>query len=336
MLVISGDIGGTSTRMQFTEFTAANDMKIIANIHYSNNNYGSFADIITAFFQETKMSIDKIAGACFGVAGPVVKGKVNITNLPWVINTRDIKNQLKLDKVELINDFASIGHGLEILQPKDMLTLQVGKPRPNGIRAYIGAGTGLGVGFMTCYQGQYLIHSTEGGHIDFAPTDDLQIELLRYMRKKYHRVSFERLLSGQGLINIYAFVRDNKIFGEEENPNLRFLIKSSKHIDVAATIAEYAIKHKDIMAMRALNIFIGIYGSAVGNLALTTLPFAGLYVVSGIAPKLLKEIEKGNFYKSFLDKGRMSHIIKDVPLHIVLYQDVGLQGTAICAKKLVG
>ena len=334
MIVFSGDVGGTSTRMQFTEFTTANEIKIIANIHYNNTDYSDFLDIIDAFFTATKIKVDQIASVCFGVAGPVIKGKVNVTNLPWVISTQDIKNKLKLDKVELINDFAAIGHGIEVLKPKDLLTLQTGKPRLDSVQAYIGAGTGLGVGFMTCHQGKYLIHSTEGGHIDFAPTNETQLDLLKYMRKKYHRVSFERILSGQGLTNIYSFVRDNKIFGEEENSNLRFLMNRDKNIDIAATIAEYAIKRKDIMALRALDIFISIYGSAVGNLALTTLPFGGLYVVGGIAPKLLTQIKKGNFFKAFIDKGRMSHLIKDVPLHIVLYEDVGLQGTAICARKL--
>jgi len=334
MIVFSGDVGGTHTRMQLTEFTVADKMKIIANLHYKNKNYSHFTDIIDAFFLETKITVGAITSACFAVAGPVINERVNVTNLPWVISTEEIKNKLKIAKVELINDFMAIGYGLEILKPEDLLTLQPGKPRVGDIMAYLGAGTGLGVGFMSCCRGEYFVHSTEGGHVDFAPTDDTQIDLLKYLRKKYHRVSFERILSGQGLMNIYRFVRDNKIFGEEENPDLGFLVERSKDADIAAAIAEYAIKHNDIMAMRALDIFIRVYGSAAGNLALTALPFGGLYVVGGIAPKLLDQIQKGGFLEAFSDKGRMSWLLKDIPLHIVLYEDVGLQGAAMHAKKI--
>jgi glucokinase len=334
MVVFSGDVGGTRTRMQLTEFSATDKMKVVANVHYDNSGYSSFLDIVDAFFAETKISADNVASACFGIAGPVIKEKVNVTNLPWIISAKDIKKRLKLDKVELINDFASIGYGLEVLTPKDMLTLQSGKPRADAIKAYVGAGTGLGVGFVTCHRDEYLVHSTEGGHIDFAPTDAIQVELLKYLRKKYHRVSFERVLSGQGLANIYYFVRDNKVFGEAENADLRFLISSKKNTDIAATITKYAIELKDIMAMRALDIFIRVYGAAVGNLALTTLPYGGLYIVGGIAPKLLPQIEHGGFLDAYSDKGRMSGLLKAIPLHVVLYEDVGLQGAAVRAKKL--
>ncbi|CAL7960989.1 Glucokinase [Gammaproteobacteria bacterium] len=334
MLVLSGDIGGTRTRMQLTEFTASNVMKAIAVVRYNNSDHSSFIDIINNFFMEAKIKPSEIVSACFGVAGPVANGKVNLTNLPWIIDTNDIKHALKVDKVELINDFMAIGYGISVLKPEDLLTLQVGKSHEDGIKAYIGAGTGLGVGFMTCRQGTCLLHSTEGGHVDFAPTDDTQLDLLKYLRKKYHRVSFERVLSGMGLVNIYYFVRDNKIFGEEENLELCSLIKSGSNVDVAAVVAEYAIKHKDIMAIRALDIFMRIYGAAVGNLALTTLPFGGLYVVGGIAPKLLTQIKKGSFLEAFADKGRMSALLKGIPLHIVLYEDIGLQGAAVCARKI--
>lgn len=187
---------------------------------------------------------------------------------------------------------------------------------------------------MTCHKGSYSAYPTEGGHIDFAPDDEIQMELLKFLHKKHHRVSIERVLSGPGLVNIYHFVRAHRLFGEKENPKLRFLIESDNEIDIAATTSEYAVKHKDIMASRALHIFVSVYGSAVGNLALTTLPFGGLYIVVGIAPKLLSQIKSATFIEAFGDKGRMSNLIKNVPLHVVLYPDVGLQGAAIYARKL--
>lgn len=335
MLVLSGDIGGTHTRLQITEFTAANAIKALAIKRYNNSGYSNLLDIIETFLVATKLNKNDLTSVCFGVAGPVINGRVNVTNLPWIIDEVDLKHELKVDKIALINDFAAIGYGIGTLKPEDLLTLQVGKRLEDGIKAYIGAGTGLGIGFITCYQGTCICHSTEGGHVDFAPTDNTQLELLKYLRKKYHRVSFERVLSGMGLTNIYNFVRDNRIFGEEENAELRFLIKSNNSADIAALVAEYAIKHKDIMAMRALDIFVRIYGAAVGNLALTTLPFGGLYVVGGIAPKLLEQIKKGGFLEAFADKGRMSDLLKRVPLHIVLNEDTGLLGAAVFAHNMV-
>jgi len=174
MLVLSGDIGGTHTRVQFTEFTASNAMKVIAIARYNNNEHSSFIDIVDDFFIEAKIERSEIVSACFGAAGPVINGKVNVTNLPWIIDTNDLKQALKIDKVEVINDFMAIGYGIEVLKPENLLTLQAGKPQEDGIKAYIGAGTGLGVGFMTYHQGTCLFHSTEGGHVDFAPTDDMQ------------------------------------------------------------------------------------------------------------------------------------------------------------------
>ncbi|MEI8055230.1 MAG: glucokinase [bacterium] len=323
MLVLSGDIGGTHTRLRLADTI----------VRYNNSDYSSFLDIVNNFFTKVKVKHGEVASACFGIAGPIIDNKVSLTNLSWLIDANDIGRAFKIDKVELINDFMAIGYGISVLKPEDLLTLQIGKPCKDGIRAYIGAGTGLGVGFMTYHQAACLLHPTEGGHIDFAPADDTQLALLKYLRKKYHRVSFERVLSGAGLANIYYFVRDSKIFGEEENPELYLLIKSDSNVDMAAIVAEYAIKHKDIMAMRALDIFMRIYGAAVGNLALTTLPFGGLYVVGGIALKLLTQIKRDGFLEAFADKGRVSALLNDIPLHIVLNEDIGLQGATVRATS---
>jgi glucokinase len=335
MIVLSGDIGGTSTRMQLTEFTTDNQIKNIKTCRYNNNEHHSFTAIIDDFLASINSDQTEIKSVCFGVAGPIVNEEVKFTNLPWVIKAADIRDRVRLDRVALINDFVAIGYGLETLQPQDLLTLQPGEYCDGGVRAYIGAGTGLGIGFMTCHHGgSYDAYPTEGGHIDFAPDNEIQIDLLKFLRKKHHRVSIERVLSGPGLVSIYRFVRANRLFGEKENPKLRFLIESDNKIDIAATISEYAVEHKDIMASRALDIFVSVYGSAVGNLALTTLPFGGLYIVGGIAPKLLSQIKSTVFLAAFSDKGRMSNLIKRVPLHVVLSPDVGLHGAAIYARKL--
>lgn len=334
MIVLASDIGGTHSRMQIVEFLNGK-MQIIKVAHYLNSNYASLVDVIDAFLAEQSIDRGQIESACVGVPGPIVNGMVKFTNIPWVINVDDIKSKLQIDKAALINDFSAIGYGLETLQTNDLHIIQDVKPREGAIKAFIGAGTGLGVGFMSQKNGYYNVYPTEGGHVDFAPTDDIQIELLKYLRKKYHRVSFERVLSGQGLINIYHFVRDNRIFGEEENTSLRFIIESKKKgTDIAAAVSEYAIKHKDIMALRAMDIFIRVYGAAVGNLALSTLPYAGLYIVGGIAPKLISQLENGVFMEMFHDKGRVSSLFKDIPLCIVKNTDVGLNGAAVFARRI--
>jgi glucokinase len=334
MTVLSGDIGGTTTRLQLTNFTDTGDITVLKRTHYSNHDYVNLVDIIDAFFKQDGLGSINITGACFDVAGPIVDGMVvKLTNLPWTIKTDEIRNKLKIDNVTLINDFAAIGYGIDTLQSKDLFVLQQKEPRVGGLKAYLGAGTGLGVGFITYNQGIPRVYPTEGGHIDFAPTDDIQIELLKFLRQKYHRVSFERVLSGPGLVNIYQFVRSYRGFSEKENKDLNLLVDGKEHFDIAAAIAEYAIEHSDPLAIQALNIFIRIYAAATGNLALTSLPFGGLYIVGGIAPKLLSLINSTLFFDAFGDKGRMSDLIKSIPIYVVLYTDVGLRGAAWYANN---
>lgn len=333
MIILSGDIGGTKTRLKLTKFEENGKARALKQDKFINNDYSSFIEVIDNFLNGTDT---KVEAACFGVAGPIINDSVRFTNLSWAVSANDIKNKFNSDKVALLNDFAAIGYGLETLKEEDISTLQTGKPVKDAIIAYTGAGTGLGVGFITRCQENYKVHSTEGGHVDFAPTNEVQIELLKFLRKKHHRVCNERLLSGQGLINIYSFVRSqNGSYDKTSSELNRIIDEGHDNIDVAATIAEYATKRNANMAKRALSIFIRIYGTVVGNLALSTLPFGGLYIVGGIAPKLLTQIKEWGFLEEFQDKGRMTGLVKDIPLHVVLCTDVGLQGAALYAKKFL-
>jgi glucokinase len=272
---------------------------------------------------------------CFGVAGPVVNGGVKFSNLSWVVDAEDLKRQFTLDKVTLLNDFTAIGYGIQALRAEDLVTLQVGKLAPYGIKAYLGAGTGLGMGFVTYDDsGAFQVYPTEGGRIDFTPTDDEQIELLKFLHEKWQHVSFERVLSRQGLVNIYHYVQANKKDNEKENLKLSALLDDCQHIDVADVIVKYAIEYCDPMALKTLNIFIRIYGAAIGNLALMTLSFAGLYIVGGIAPTLLPVMKNGVFFEAFSDKGRMANLIKDIPLYLVSNTDIGLNGATLYAKNM--
>lgn len=331
MLVLSGDIGGTSTRLQLTEFNDAHS-KRLAREHYANHNHTSLNEIIAEFLAKYQVDLNQLTSACFAVAGPIIQGTVKFTNLPWFVDEAQLQQQLQLAKVKLINDFQAIGYGIVSLAPEDKYLLQHGEPQAHAPIAIIGAGTGLGVGIMNWQGERYDVIPTEGGHVDFAPVDEMQINLLKYLLKKLHRVSVERLVSGQGIENIYNFVRDNPIYGEQENPKLRLALHTSS--DSAAHISEYATVHQDPMAMRALRLFVKIYGAAAGNLALTTLPYGGLYIVGGIAPKLLPQLTDGRFMKAYSDKGRMSNLLGSIPIHIVLDTHIGLLGAANYATLL--
>ena len=325
MYILSGDIGGTKARFQFSKYE---DGKLICigMKRYASKDYHDILIFITKFMEEIGESITRIDAACFAVAGPILAGRVQLTNLPWGIDEAEVSKALNIKKVRLLNDFCASGYGIEALTHEQLYTLQFGKLQEHAPKAIIGAGTGLGVAVMHWVNKGYSVMSTEGGHVDFAPTDDIQMELLGYLRKKYHRVSAERVLSGQGLVNIYRFVRDHPVLNEEENPDLRYEITVS---DAAAAIYKFATENKDPLAIRALTIFTQVYAAQVGNLALTVLPFGGLYIAGGIAPKILNQLKSDIFNERYFDKGRMSQLLTHVPLHVVLDSSVELKGAAM-------
>lgn len=329
--VLSGDIGGTSTRLQLTQFAGDHNYTILAQEKYQSDSASTLLHLIETFLSSYQIDVTALYSACFAVAGPIVEGKVKFTNLPWQVSDQALKALLQTSRVKLINDFQAIGYGIETLKPEQITCLQKGQSKPGAPMALVGAGTGLGVGILYRDGNSYDVTPTEGGHVDFAPTTDTQIALLNYLRRKYHRVSVERLVSGQGLENIYRFVRDNPVYGETENEALHYAVHTSH--DIAAAISHFATEKQDPMAMRALEIFIDIYGATAGNLALTTLPFGGLYVVGGIAPKLLPQIRQGRFLEHFCDKGRMSTLLTTIPVNVVLDTNIGLQGAANFAAK---
>jgi len=325
MYILSGDIGGTKARFQFSSYQNGK-LTCIGMKRYASKDYHDILIFIKKFMDEIGESITRIDAACFAVAGPILQGRVQLTNLPWGIDEAEVSAALNIKKVRLLNDFCASGYGIEALTHDQLHTLHSGQPHKHAPKAIIGAGTGLGVAVMNWTGKGYTVLSTEGGHVDFAPTDDLQMELLAFLRKKYPRVSAERVLSGQGLVNIYRFVRDHPVLNEEENPDLRYEITTS---DSAAVIYKFATEHKDPLAIRALTIFTQVYAAQVGNLALTVLPFGGLYIAGGIAPKILNQLKSETFRERYFDKGRMSQLLTHVPLHVVLDPGVELKGAAM-------
>lgn len=326
MLILAGDVGGTSTRLRLTRFISDKLFQIVGEEIFFNDQFVSFTEIVALFLKQQLTLPAQVNATCFAAAGPIIEGSVKFTNLPWFVSEAELSQVLKLQNVTLINDFEAIGYGIDTLDIKDYEVLQVGETNFKRPRAMIGAGTGLGVAISIPEGNGFRVMPTEGGHVDFAPTEEMQIKLLQYLKKKWHRVSVERLLSGQGILNIYSFVRQNPLFSEVEHPTLKRLLFTKEN--APQNITEYAIQHHDPLAMRTLDLFIGIYGAAAGNLALTTLPFAGLYIVGGIAPKLLTQFLDGRFLNAFSDKGRMSNLLKTIPIYLVTNTQVGLQGAA--------
>lgn len=327
---LSGDIGGSKTRLQLTHFSKNEKLAIVAKAEYENHQFLRFTDIVNDFLKTQSTTID---AACFALAGPIANGTVQLTNLPWHLSENELKTSLKIQSVKFINDFEAIGYGAPILENEDYFTLQNSSPQKNALQAIIGAGTGLGVALIYHDEQRTHVLPTEGGHVDFAPSDTLQENLLLFLRKKFHRVSNERIVSGKGIENIYRYLVSTSEYRERENEELKHLSHFSN--DFAADISRFATEHHDPIALHTLDTFVRCYGAITGNLALTTLPFGGLYIAGGIAPKLLPQLQDGRFMQAFLDKGRMSELLRNVPIKIILNTSVGLIGAAYYAAHLV-
>ena len=263
-------------------------------------------------------------------------------HLAWFLDTNRLTQELGILSISLINDFAAVGYGIFGLTKQDLLTLQVGKYQPAAPMAVIGAGTGLGQGFLIKQENQYQVFPSEGGHADFAPRNELEFQLLKYLVDKHNiqRVSVERVVSGLGITSIYQFLRDRKI--ATESPEIAQAVrtweqeagKAEKTIDPGAFIGSAALEKSDRLSEQTMQLFVEAYGAEAGNLALKLLPYGGLYIAGGIAPKILPLMQNGSFLTNFTQKGRMGSLLEEIPVHIILNQQVGLIGAALSASRL--
>ena len=338
MHILSGDIGGTNTRLEVS-FLENGKAESIVIRKYKGASCNCLSDVIDTCLKEIDL-VGKIDSACLAVAGFVSDGEVEVTNLPWTVLEQYLSEGLGIakDKVKVINDFEAIGYGIESLdKKKDIVTIQKGKRDDDTLSAIVGAGTGLGMCLVSYDKDHNLrVFKTEGGHVDFAPVDDEQVELFKFMRKTFHRVSPERFCSGYGIYNIYKYVVKHPLYNQPECMNLRRELFSVSDSDKAAVVVKYAVvEHEEPSALRTIDLFLSIYGSIAGNLALTSLPFRGLYIAGGIAPRLIEQIKQSQFLEKFRDKGRMSNMMKDFPVHIIMNTDVGLIGARTYAANLV-
>ncbi len=325
-VILSGDIGGTKTYLGLFTFKDARPVPL-REASFTNSQFHGPLEVIEEFLK--KDSARKIDSAAFGVAGPVAEGRPKMTTLPWVVDAAEIAGRLGIKKAGVINDLVATAWGVDLLTEEDILTLQEGNPEP-GNAALIAAGTGLGEALLY-WDGSSLIPvASEAGHADFAPRDPLEIELLRYLIGLYGHVSYERVLSGRGLEDIYNFFKD-KSGGDEPG----YLKKRFKEEGVAPVVSDEAMNGADNNCKRALSLFLSIYGAEAGNLALRSLSAGGLYVGGGIAVRILEAFkEKDVFIGSFLKKGRLKNFLSRVPVRVILNDKTGLLGAARYAARL--
>lgn len=327
--ILAGDIGGTKTILG-TAYLKDRTIFWTHKRRFESSKYSSLDEIIADFFSEVSLIPTNMVAA-LGIAGPVNNGKVETTNLPWHIDASKLKAKLGLKEIILINDFTAIGHGIPHLKQDDLQTLNLGCRNSSGPIAIIGAGTGLGQGLALYCESEkkYIVLASEGGHCNFSPTNDEEIGLLKYLMEKYEHVSIEKILSGHGLVNIYDYLIQSG-FAERSFETT----KKMEEGNPSAIISSLALNGKDENCIKAIDMFVSIYGAEAGNLALKILPSGGLYIGGGMAPKMLDKITDGTFIKALLNKGRLSQFLKNIPVNIILNDEVGLIGAAARGSEI--
>lgn len=313
-MILAGDIGGTKTHLALFE-----NGKIVAEEKFASQEHKGLSEIVNIFLN--KKSVKK---ACFGIAGPIQNGKCQATNLPWVIESEELIQELKTNHVFLINDLEANAYGIKALPEDQFFTINEGSPHIFGNQALISAGTGLGEAGLYWNGKEHHPFACEGGHADFAPRNEIEMELLRYLRKKFKHVSYERILSGAGIVNLYQFLVELRL----EKGSIDF-----EGEDPARIITQRALKKECRACVRALRWFVSIYGAEAGNLALKILAIGGVYIGGGIAPKILPALKEKDFLDSFVEKGRFSSLLSQIPIKVILNENTALLGAERYAQE---
>ncbi len=322
------DIGGTNTRL-YLFADAREPAEPLAAQTFPSQQYDSLEEILQTF---TVDSGHRVTQAIFGVAGPVIAGKVEVTNLPWVIEAASLRRQLGIERVALMNDLEMAAYALPFLKPSDLITLNPGQPVEHGTMAMIAPGTGLGEAFLSYGPGGFTAHPSEGGHASFAPRDDVQMQLLRFLFARFEHVSFERVCSGIGIPNLYHFFRHCGQVPYDE-PLAAQVEQAS---DPTPIIVEKAVQTPSDcpLCVQVVNAFVDILGAAAGNLALKVAATGGVFIGGGIAPRITGYLEKNHFMSAFTAKGRMRDFLRTIPVHVVLKPEVAVFGATCYALHI--
>ena len=319
-MILAGDIGGTNARLAYFDVVKGKFSLVSVTI-FPSRNFASL-DEIAAKFVDTMGVVPDVA--CFGIAGPVLNGRVETSNLPWVIEASKMSREIGVKNVLLINDLEATGWGISALDEKDLVTLNTGTGVV-GNQAVIAAGTGLGEAGLHWDGRQHHVFACEGGHTDFAPRNELEMDLLHYLTVQFGHVSYERVFSGPGLVNVFHFLRDT---GRGSEP--KWLTDEMHETEPAAAISRAALEGKCPLCEQTVDIFVSIYGAEAGNLGLKMLATGGVFLAGGIAPKLLPKLSEPFFMQAFLDKGRMRPLLEAMPVHVITNDKIALLGAAQC------
>ena len=320
-MILAGDIGGTNARLAY--FQPQNGhLRLISERIFPSREYKELGEIVSKFLED---SATRPEVACFGIAGPVHNGRVETSNLPWIVEQSRLAKQIQLPATLLINDLEANAWGIGALSPQDLVPLHR-VSQSVGNQAVIAPGTGLGEAGLFWNGSQHEVFACEGGHVDFGPQGDLQIELLRFLASRYEHVSYERILSGPGLVNVYEFLRE-KGCGDEP---AGFAVQLAQG-DPAAAISHAAVDSTNGLAEQALDLWISVYGAEAGNLALKAMATGGIFLGGGISPKILPKLTGSLFMRAFLDKGRLRPLLEGIPVQIITNDKAGLLGAARCA-----
>jgi|YNPBryantNP2012_1023418.scaffolds.fasta_scaffold00262_14 glucokinase len=321
-MLLAGDVGGTKTRLAVFDPQKGPRAPLFDST-FPSAGYPSLEALVAGFLAGIDVPVER---ASLGVPGPVVDGRAEITNLPWVVDEEQMRQTLGLDSVSLLNDLVATAYAIPFLEPGDLYTLNEGRRDRRGVIAVIAPGTGLGEGFLTWDGDRYQPHPSEGGHASFGPTSDIEVGLLRYLMERFGHVSYERVASGLGLPNIYDYLKES---GYAEEPSwLAERLAGAR--DRAPVIVEAAFDRERPCELCAatLDLFVSILGNEAANLALKVLATGGVYLAGGIPPRILPALTTGRFLRAFLSKGRFADLMARIPLHVVLHPAVALLGAA--------
>jgi glucokinase len=322
-MILAGDLGGTKTLLAIAENTGTAP-SIIFEKRYASREYGDFSSLLRPFLEEAGAT-GKIDRSCLAVAGPVENNRSKVTYLPWLIDGNALAREFGIDCVMLTNDFAAAARGVEALTPADLVTVQAGSPIEQGIRVVVGAGTGLGVAALVRRNGGWDVIAGEGGHVGFAPADEEQVELWRFLRQRSGVVSAERILSGAGLVEIYRFLRARHGGTDVPDP--------LRAKDPAAAIGIHGLAQPQSLSSRTLDLFVHAYGAFAGDLALLFMARGGVYLAGGIAPKILPRLRQGGFLPAFSAKAEHAALMPGFPVHVVINEKLGLIGAINAAAR---
>lgn len=324
MTLLAGDVGGTNARLA-TVAVAGGRARIETQRHYQSRAFPGLGPIVRRFCEETGAHPTR---ACYAVACPVVGERCSTPNLPWTLDARELAASTGIAGTVLVNDFAAVGHAIALLGPEDLVTLQEGREEPHGPRAVIGAGTGLGQGFLVWDGGRYTVCGSEGGHTAFAARNALEWGLAESLLAEYPHASWERVLSGAGLAHVYRYLAARRAAPERDEVR-----SEMARDDPAAVVTRRALEGSDELCERTLDLWVSVYGAQAGHLALTVLATGGVYVAGGIAPRIVEKLRGGGFMTAFRDQGRMADFAGRVPVHVIVNPDVGLLGAAAVAAQ---